>query len=299
MKHDTVIDELLATEHVILLREHPVLADALTRGVRSGRLVRVLPGVYADAGTAREARTRIAAVSRWDPDAVICGRAAAALTYWPKVKVGPIEVASPMRHARQPGFAFTRRTVPVDFVTRRGALSFTAPALTAVELANWEFTDPIDVALRTRQVTLASLTAALQATPQRAGNVQRWQVLLDSRAEPWSRAERLAHRLYRRAGIVDWVTNRRTTIPDGATYYIDIAFEGQRVASEIDGRIHDRDSVFEGDRLRQNALMLRGWLVLRFTWQMLTEDPDYVVRITRESLALTARYPLRPGLGAA
>jgi very-short-patch-repair endonuclease len=43
--------------------------------------------------------------------------------------------------------------------------------------------------------------------------------------------------------------------------------------------------VFESDRLRQNALLLAGWLVLRFTWQMLTEDPDYVVRTTRQALA--------------
>ncbi|HYI57710.1 MAG TPA: DUF559 domain-containing protein, partial [Microlunatus sp.] len=64
----------------------------------------------------------------------------------------------------------------------------------------------------------------------------------------------------------------------------------QRVATEIDGELHDRDAgMFEGDRLRQNALVLRGWIVLRFTWRMLTECSDYVVSTTREALAVADR----------
>jgi very-short-patch-repair endonuclease len=43
--------------------------------------------------------------------------------------------------------------------------------------------------------------------------------------------------------------------------------------------------VFESDRRRQNALVLEGWLVLRFTWRMLTEQPDLVVRSIQEALS--------------
>ena len=297
MRHDTVIDDLLAREGVILLRDHLDLQNSLSRGVRSGRLARVLPGVYADKGSAGNTGTRIAAVSSWDPNTVICGRAAASLTYWPKLKVGEIEVASPTRHAAQSGFSFTRRTVPPEFVYRRGPLKVTSPSLTAIELATLDFTDPIDIALLERQATLESLTAALRATQQRAGNLHRWQVLLDSRAEPWSRAERLAHRLYRGAGVGGWVTNRETVMDEWTTYFIDIAFEALRVAIEIDGKVHLWDAKkFEGDRYRQNALVLDGWLVLWFTWKMLTENPDYVVRMTREALELRDRNPSRPGL---
>lgn len=47
---------------------------------------------------------------------------------------------------------------------------------------------------------------------------------------------------------------------------------------EIDGRLHeDDDDVFENDRHRQNALVLDGWMVLRFTWHMLTEQPELVL----------------------
>jgi len=296
VRHDDHIDHLLATEQLILRREHPGLDDALTRACTRGRLARVLPGVYTDPGRAADPVIRMAAVSRWDPDAVIRGRGAASLTYWPKIRLGStLQVASVTQHRPRPGFEFTRWRVPPEHVVRSGPIRLTSPALTAVELATLEYTDPIDLALHSKQVTLATLQEALRATPQRAGNVARWQVLLDSRAEPWSRAERLAHRLYRSAGIAGWTANRKIVVPEAGTFYLDMAFDGERVAGEIDGRdYHSQPDVFESDRLRQNALLLAGWLVLRFTWQMLTEDPDYVVRTTRQALA-AGRARWRPG----
>lgn len=76
-------------------------------------------------------------------------------------------------------------------------------------------------------------------------------------------------------------------VPDVGTYYLDFAFHAEQVASEIDGRLHETDvDLFESDRLRQNALMLRGWLVLRFTWHMLDTDPGYVIATTRQALTL-------------
>ena len=162
----------------------------------------------------------------------------------------------------------------------------TAPSLTAMELATFEFTDPIDIALRRRTVSLASMREALDLTPHRRGHTDRRRVLLDSRDEPWSAAERLAQRIYRGAGITDWVANLETVLR-GATYYLDIGFREERLASEIDGRLHETDvDVFETDRTRQNALVLAGWMVLRFTWYLLTQEPEYVIATTREALAI-------------
>ena len=114
----------------------------------------------------------------------------------------------------------------------------------------------------------------------------RRRLLLDSRDEPWSAAERLAQRIYRRAGITGWATNVKIVVPDVGTYFLDFAFRRERVASEIDGRLHETDvDLFESDRIRQNALLLQGWLVLRFTWRLLEADPGYVIATTREALA--------------
>ena len=286
MKSDLLIEHLLAEDPVLQVRDHRMLRNAILRATAEGRLTRLLPGVYVDAGRAGELATRVAALARWDPDAVICGRAAAALTYWPEVTVRGIEVASPVRHAPQRGFAFTERRIPPELIQHRGILRMTAPSLTAMELATFEFTDPIDIALRRRTVSLASMREALDLTPHRRGHTDRRRVLLDSRDEPWSAAERLAQRIYRRAGLTDWVANLGTVV-QGATYYLDIGFRRERLASEIDGRLHETEvDVFETDRTRQNALVLAGWMVLRFTWYLLTHEPRYVIATTREALAL-------------
>lgn len=286
MKNDLLIDQLLTEDRVILAREHRSLRHALSHAAVSGRLARLLPGVYVDAGQSDDLATRVAAVARWDPSAVICGRAAAALTYWPEIAVGPVAVASPVRHASQGGFVFTERRIPPELVHGEAGVRVTTPSLTAIELATPDFTDPIDVALRNRQVTLSTLREALALTPHRRGNQDRRRVLLDSRGEPWSAAERLAHRLYRQAGITGWVSNHRIVLPGCGTYYLDMAFRRERLVSEIDGRIHQTDqALFESDRLRQNALVLDGWMVLRFTWRMLEDDPTYVLATTRRALA--------------
>lgn len=170
----------------------------------------------------------------------------------------------------------------------------------AIELCTLADTDAIDMALRLRVADLASLRDALRLTAHRRGNAERWRVLLDSRAEPWSRAEREAHRLYRGAGIGGWVGNLKVWVPQTFTSYnLDIAFERQRLACEIDGReTHETVDAFETDRVRQNLLVLAGWTVVRFTWKMLTEEPDYVLWATREALAKAdGGAPLRSHVG--
>lgn len=286
MRHDDAIAHLLSQDRVILGRDHPALENSLVRAAAAGRLVRPLPGVFADPGNAGSLLTKVAAVSRWDPNAVILGRAAAALSFWPKAEVSTIEVASPARHAPQAGFSFQRRTIPPELRRSCGAYAITAPSLTALDLSTFDDTDAVDTALRAKVVTLETLNEALRLTRKRRGNAERWRVLLDSRADPWSRAERLTHRLYRGAGIDGWVGNLKVVVPDWATYYLDLAFERQRLAIEVDGReTHDNADAFETDRERQNALVIAGWTVVRFTWTMITEDPDYVLWATRAALA--------------
>lgn len=97
-------------------------------------------------------------------------------------------------------------------------------------------------------------------------------MLLDSRDEPWSAAERLAHRLLRRARMHGWTAKHAITVA-GDLYFIAIAFRGAKLVVEIDGRLHEDDPcVCENDRLRQNALVGSGWRVLRFTYLMLVND---------------------------
>jgi hypothetical protein len=58
---------------------------------------------------------------------------------------------------------------------------------------------------------------------------------------------------------------------------VDFAYLDERIVIEVDGRLFHGPDVFESDRERDNAAGLSGWQVLRFTWAMVTQRPDYVV----------------------
>jgi very-short-patch-repair endonuclease len=126
----------------------------------------------------------------------------------------------------------------------------------------------------------------MELTTARVGNPTRRQLLLDSRSEPWSEAERSLHRLLRAAGITGWQANRAVLLGD-LTFYVDVIFRKRKLAIEIDGRLyHNGAEVFETDRWRQNLLVLDGWCVLRFTWTMINERPEEVIAMVRDAIEM-------------
>ena len=269
---------------VLARRDHRGLVPAIDRAVRAGRLTPLLPGVYAATGAAPDLLVQARAVMAWSPDAVLTGRAAARLSFWPALPVGDVEAAARRVRARVPGYRFQRRSVDPELVLERQGLRMTLPALTALDLCDTLGGDAIDTVLRTRTASLAELHAVLERTGRRRGNGCRRALLLDSRDEPWSEAERRAHRLLRAAGLTGWLTNHLVVVR-GARYYLDIAFPDAWLAIEIDGRVHDRHEAFEHDRARQNDLVLEGWRVLRFTWAMLVDRPEAVLLAIVRALA--------------
>jgi very-short-patch-repair endonuclease len=156
--------------------------------------------------------------------------------------------------------------------------------LTALDLCATLGGDPIDHALRSRMTTLARLHEAFELCGGRRANRLRQQLLLDSRTEPWSGAERKAHRALPGAGISAWHANRPVVVR-GHTFFPDIGFEALKLDVEIDGREHHiGPEVFETDRWRQNLFVLDGWMVLRFTWTMLDEGPNDLLDQIREAM---------------
>jgi very-short-patch-repair endonuclease len=195
-------------------------------------------------------------------------------------------MCSAPQQSTQAGYSFTRRHIPPELVISRSGVRLTSPALTALDLCGTLGGDPIDQALRTRATTLAHLHRAMELTAARVGNRIRRQLLLDSRAEPWSEAERSFHRLLRDAGITGWRANRPVVLKD-LTCYVDVIFRHLKLVIEIDGRLyHTGAEVFETDRWRQNLLILNGWCVLRFTWTMIEERPEQVLAMVREAIEM-------------
>ena len=74
----------------------------------------------------------------------------------------------------------------------------------------------------------------------------------------------------------------------GRLLFPDVRFRRHNLVLEFDGEAFHRDhEQFEEDRLRQNALVLGGFRVLRFTWEAVTLHPDAVLRSVRAALAMT------------
>lgn len=105
-----------------------------------------------------------------------------------------------------------------------------------------------------------------------------------------SEAEQRMAVLLRRSGTGPWVANRPIVGVDGRVVAeIDFAHEGLRIAIEVDGRaFHSDRQAFERDRERQNALVLGGWMVLRFTWEQITERPEEVIAAVQAAVAQRA-----------
>ena len=96
-----------------------------------------------------------------------------------------------------------------------------------------------------------------------------------------SEAERLLHQILRRANITGWKANYRV-----GGYRVDVGFPAAKLALEVDGfAFHSGVDEFQVDRTRQNAIVLLGWQVLRFTWLDLTEYPERVAAIVRTAIS--------------
>ncbi len=286
-RHDEIFFLLSQHQGVLRRSDCPELAGSLDWLARRGRLVQLLPGTYVRAGADEDVATRMLAARRWAPDGVLRGTAAARLTFWPDVRVDDVAFSVRTRQVRRPGYRLDRRHVPLDLVVEDAGWRCTAPALTALDLCADVGGTAVDVLLRSRWAGLHQLADALAATSHRPGNRQRLQVLVDSRAEPWSAAERRAHVLLRGAGLGGWVANHPVVVA-GHRYFLDIAFVEQRLAVEVDGRqFHDRER-FESDRARHNELTAAGWTVLHVTWAML-QQPGLLVCLVAQTLSTCTR----------
>jgi very-short-patch-repair endonuclease len=277
---------LLDGAGVVSRRDHPELASTLDWMLRRDLLVSLLPGVYVSRQRAAEPEVRVRAAALWDPDLVFTGATAARLSFWPTLQMSTVTAALPRRRRVPAGYQISRRMIPPELLIERSGLHITSPALTALDLCDDHGGDGIDTVLRSRQATLTGLHEALALTGCRTGNLLRRTLLLDSRDEPWSAAERESHKLLRAAGITGWNANFPLVI-SGITFYLDVAFKRQKLAIEIDGHSHHSSrSAFEHDRWRQNEIVMAGWRVLRFTWDMIVNHPHVVIEQIRLALAL-------------
>lgn len=108
--------------------------------------------------------------------------------------------------------------------------------------------------------------------------------LADGRAE--SALETVLRLLLVRAGLSPETLQLRLFDRYGRCYArLDMAWPSRMLAVEADGREHhDKPEALYRDRRRQNDLELAGWTVLRFTWNDVIRNADWVVTQVRHAL---------------
>ncbi|MDO5682256.1 MAG: hypothetical protein Q4G46_05445 [Propionibacteriaceae bacterium] len=250
----------------------PELFGVMRRMAAAGELGSVLPGIFAPTDRVDDPFIRMRAATLRDPDVVFTDLTAAHLL-WQAPSPASISAIGRLSGDR-PGYAFSTRFVDPQWVVGSRGFRCTHPALTAVDLIPREGGRYVDRFLRDARTegatALRMMWQAFHAHPHRPGNVVRQQILSDSRDRPWSEAERLAHQQLREAGIEGWKTNYAAMASSGRLMFLDVAIPRLKIALEIDGYgSHSSPEAFHTDRIRQNDLMVDGWLVLRVTWSML------------------------------
>lgn len=296
--HDGIAQLLVAGNGIVLARQD--LRAALSRAVEAGALRRLLPATYCLPGLADDLVTRARALMAHDPHAVVVGRAAAALTWWPELKVPVLAARRPGHPLAVRGYQWTKCAIPAEHVVEAHGIRLLTPAASVLDLIPSLGGDVIDEALRRRAATLDELWAALAETPRRRGNTVRAQLLHDSRDEPWSEAERLLHRIVRGLAL-PWPYRTNHPVPlDVGGAFVDLALPALKLGFEVDGYAHHSSrTAFTRDRVRDLGLSLAGWSLHRIPATTVDDEPAMVGEAVsalarRRADELGLRPPVRP-----
>lgn len=222
--------------------------------------------------------------------AVISGPLAARLSGWPMQGSRLIVADAGHHRVGLPGVSVLRRSEPAQIPMTDGlrlAPRHDALVDTLILSPLREAESLIDHALQHRWLDAHTFAHWVE---QRSGQGRKGTSRLrhiDRRISSGSRseAEQLMGKLLRR-DRGNWIANYAVLDQQGRTLAeIDFADPVLKIAIEVDGRaFHSDRQSFERDRERQNMLVLRGWVVLRFTWERLVHDPDGVIAEVRAAV---------------
>ncbi|NIL76698.1 DUF559 domain-containing protein [Rhodococcus sp. B10] len=247
--------------------------SAISRRVKSGELIRLLPEIYATEKPDYMDLCR--AVALWKPKAVVSHTTAAWL--WGLIDYEPqrVEVTiDPSGRSRAPDWVrIYRRTLPTvatyggfRIVAIEQAFVDVAAVLPKPELEKF-FDAAIGARIPWRRVAeICDISAGMKGMAALREQLRR--CCPGTRSEPERIVARaLTARNFRMA------INARV-----GPFYGDLVDFRARVIVEIDGReFHSDPATFNNDRRRQNAVVLEGWLVLRYSAATVLADLDRVV----------------------
>lgn len=293
----TVIDFAVGHGGIVTTREAAALGLTMTtlrRRVEDGIFVRVAAGVLALPGTATRSDLWLRIAQR-HLGAVVSHQSAARMHRFQFIPDGPPTVTVSHRGThRLPGVIVHQSTDLMEgHVQETGAHRLTTPVRTVVDLAKVlarpRLERVVDSVLAEGLVDLDDLSHLTSALARRGKKgITKLRGIISERIEDGmteSELEALLLELIDRAGLPHPVRQFRAPWLQPIEGRVDLAYLLERIVIEGDSRRwHALYDAFENDRRRDNAAQLAGWIVLRFTWRMVRDDPMAVVSTIRSAL---------------
>lgn len=270
----------------------------IERAVQQGLVVPLSPGLIASPHHGDTLLTRLTQVQEWMPEgALIAGPAAAWVWGMRHLDIPVIDVCvNPSARLRPPPGTTVWRTTASINPTRVGP--FTTAPKAHVPVQAWArsnaFRNPgavLDVirALRIRADLSLKALSRYPRIPQRAELTQLLTMASDGVT---SALEYIAKsQVFTGPEWDDWVWQARVDVP-GRTAVVDMLHREAKVAVEFDGaRFHSNDNARRRDIERDATLSSAGYLTVRFTYEDVTQRPEWCRQRVRDTLR-SRQHPL-------
>jgi predicted transcriptional regulator of viral defense system len=291
---DVRLAALAARQYAVVsldqLRELGLSRRAVQDRADSGRLHRIHHAVYSLVPLTLLGRNGrfMAAVLACGPDAALSYRCAAALYEIRSTAQSKIDVTIPGRSPRKHAGIDVHRstTLTSEDVTKVHGIPCTTVARTLLDLAQVINGRPLERALDQAEILrLLDLTALEDQIERNKARpaAKRLQTVLDQHyigsTPTWSELEEALLAACRRAKLPMPAVNAWIDPGDAdpTAIRVDFVWREQRVIVETDGhQTHHTRRAFEEDRLRDQRLIVAGWIVVRITWRQLTQRPSEI-----------------------
>ena len=298
---------LFERQHSVIHRHQALAAGlsraAIARRISSGEWEVMLNGTYRLAGSPRTWHQLVMAACLWaGPGAVASHRTAAALQGLPGFEPSVIEITT-SRRLTAPGIVVHRCRLDagIDVTTCHG-IPVTAAHRTVIDLCAAVAPEKVERALDAVLVRVLGEVGFIWRQLNRLGSVGRrgtgrLRAMLAERSprlhHAGSDSETRLHQLLRRAGITGWAAQVEIFEDGQLVARPDVVFPEQKLIIEVDSwSWHADKQRRRADARRQNHLERLGWTVLRFFWEDVVHDPEYVLGEILSALQPPARRGL-------
>ena len=276
--------------------------SAIATMIKSGRLEIILPGVVrATASPLTWELEAMAGCLRSIGNIWLSHGSAAVIHRFNGFEKNGLELTSTRRLRPQRGHEIHLvGEMPICDVETVRNLPITTPVRTLIDLAAVVDEETLEIALDdavyTGKVRLPRLRWRLdELGGKKRPGVTNLRSLLEARGDgvmvPTTVLETKLVRVLRTARLPVAQTQHRFHENGHFVARVDFAYPEQRVIIEVDGaRWHSGRQARIKDAQRDNYFNLKGWTVLRFTWEDLERRPEHVARQVALALGVSAMF---------